>query len=97
MTLIFVLVISLFELNTFTISAHIGNDLEPAHTNEETILNDTYEQVYNSFIVRNEIYNNKQYNIYDENFAGVFVDSEGVLNMNLPKNIGHIFIEFYRK
>ena len=51
MTLIFVLVISLFELNTFTISAHIGNDLEPAHTNEETILNDTYEQVYNSFIV----------------------------------------------
>ena len=86
MTLIFVLVISLFELNTFTISAHIGNDLEPAHTNEETILNDTYEQVYNSFIVRNEIYNNKQYNIYDENFAGVFVDSEGVLNIAYVNN-----------
>ena len=86
MTLIFVLVSSLFGLNTFTIYAHIDNDLELAHTNEETILNDTYEQVYNSFIVRNEIYNNKQYNIYDENFAGVFVDSQGVLNIAYVNN-----------
>ena len=86
MTLIFLLFISFFGLNTFTVSAYVDNDLDSEYSNVETILNDTYEQVYNSFIISNKIYNNKQYNVYDENFSGVFVDSDGVLNIAYVNN-----------
>jgi len=86
MTLIILLFISFFGLNTFTVSAYVDNDLDSEYTNVETILNDTYEQVYNSFIISNKIYNNKQYNVYDENFSGVFVDSDGVLNIAYVNN-----------